>query len=62
MALALPLAFGPSLAPFIALLALGFVVAILGHLSGSNGVVAIGLILIFLATVVLPLLAFGNPY
>jgi hypothetical protein len=58
----LPLAFEPSLAPFVALLVFGFLVGILGHLIRSNWVVALGIGIVFLATVVLPLVVFGNPY
>jgi hypothetical protein len=57
-----PVAFEPSLAPFVGLMALGFLVAVAGHLVGSSALVWVGLVLIFLATVVLPLVVFGNPY
>jgi hypothetical protein len=58
----LPLAFEPSLGPFVALLAIGFLVGILGHAMNSTGLVIIGIGLVFLATVILPLAFFGNPY
>jgi hypothetical protein len=58
-----PLAdFQPSLAPFVVLLAIGFAIGIFGHITKSRTVVAIGIALIFLGTVVLPLILFGNPY
>ncbi|MQA73872.1 MAG: hypothetical protein GEU88_05930 [Solirubrobacterales bacterium] len=44
-----------SIGPYIALMGLGFAVAILGHLSRSRWMVAIGVIMVFLATVLLPL-------
>ena len=44
-----------SIGPYITLMALGFAVAILGHLSGSRWMVAIGVIMVFLATLLLPL-------
>jgi hypothetical protein len=60
---ALPLAvFNGSIEPFIALLALGFLVGVIGHITKSRTAVAIGVGLIFLTTVLLPLLLFGNPY
>lgn len=55
-------AFNGSIKPFVALLAVGFVVGIVGHLVKSRTVVAIGIGLIFVTTVLLPLLLFGNPY
>jgi hypothetical protein len=59
----LPLAeFQPKLAPFVALLAIGFVVGVFGHITKSRTVIAVGIALIFLGTVVLPLILFGNPY
>jgi hypothetical protein len=44
-----------SIGPYIILMGVGFVVAILGHLSRSRWMVAIGLIMIFLATLLFPL-------
>lgn len=44
-----------SAAPYIALVAIGFVVGILGHLSASRWLVAIGVILIFLGAFLFPL-------
>jgi hypothetical protein len=49
------LAFSPSPLPFIALMALGFVVGVAGHVYGSRLTVATGIGLIFIATVLLPL-------
>lgn len=54
--------FQPKLGPFVVLLAIGFAVGVFGHITKSRTVVAIGIALIFLGTVVLPLLLFGNPY
>ncbi len=47
--------FDPSPLPFIALMALGFVVGVAGHVYGSKTAVATGIGMIFLATVLLPL-------
>jgi hypothetical protein len=54
--LGLPLAALPnSIGPYASLMVLGFVVAIFGHLTRSRWLVAIGVILIFLAAVLLPI-------
>jgi hypothetical protein len=57
--LALPLAdlFPHSPGPYIALMLIGFVVGILGHLSGARWLVAAGVILIFLGALLFPLAA-----
>ena len=44
-----------SIGPYIALMGVGFAVAILGHLSRSRWLVAVGVIMIFLATLLFPL-------
>ncbi len=56
------LAFEPSIGPFAALVAFGFLVGIFGHIIKSSAVVLLGILLIFAATVILPLVLFGNPY
>jgi hypothetical protein len=48
-------AFAPSPAPFIALMLLGFVIGVAGHVYKSRPVIATGIGLIFLATLLLPL-------
>ena len=48
-------AFAPSPAPFIALMALGFVIGVAGHVYKSRPVIATGIGLIFIATLLLPL-------
>jgi len=48
-------AWTPDLLPFIALMGLGFVVGVAGHIYRSNTVVATGIGLIFVATLLLPL-------
>lgn len=48
--------FGASPWPFIALMLVGFLVGIFGHLAKSRALVATGIGLIFLGTLVLPLL------
>ena len=45
---------------FIAIMALGFVVGILGHLSRTPALIITGIVLVFLGTVVLPLLLVGG--
>ena len=51
----LVLAFSPSPAPFIALMAAGFVVGVIGHVYRSRPVIATGIGMIFIATLLLPL-------
>jgi len=48
-------AFEPSPLPFIALMALGFLVGIAGHVYRSNVAIATGIGMIFVATLLLPL-------
>ena len=45
----------PSPAPFIALMVLGFVIGVAGHIYKSRPVIATGIGLIFIATLLLPL-------
>ena len=59
----LPLAdFTASAGPFAGLMLVGFVIGIAGHATKSKTLVALGIALIFLATVIAPLVLFGNPY
>ena len=44
-----------SIGPYVSLMVLGFVIGIFGHLSNSRWLVAIGVILIFLAAFLFPL-------
>jgi hypothetical protein len=44
-----------SIEPYLAMMAGGFVIAIVGHLSRSRWLVALGIILILLATLLFPL-------
>lgn len=44
-----------SAGPYIALVLIGFVIGILGHLSGSRRLVAAGIALIFLGALFFPL-------
>jgi hypothetical protein len=44
-----------SIGPYIALMGAGFAIAVIGHLSRSRWMVAIGVIMIFLATLLFPL-------
>ena len=41
--------------PFIILFGVGFAVGVLGHLYGSRVIVAIGITIVFVATLILPL-------
>jgi hypothetical protein len=41
--------------PFIAILAIGFVVAVFGHIANSKTAVAAGILMIFMATFIIPL-------
>lgn len=44
-----------SIGPYVSLMVLGFLVGIMGHLTRSRWLVAIGILMIFLATLVFPL-------
>ncbi len=57
--LVLPLAdlLPTSPGPYIALMMIGFVIGILGHLSGAKSLVAAGIVLIFLGALLFPFLA-----
>lgn len=44
-----------SAGPYIALVAIGFAVAIAGHLSGLRWLIAVGIVLIFLGAFLFPL-------
>jgi uncharacterized membrane protein len=48
-------AFDPSPVPFVALMGIGFLIGVIGHVYKSNSLIATGIGLIFLATVGLPL-------
>jgi hypothetical protein len=47
--------FSPNPEPYIAILGLGFMIAVLGHISQSKWLIATGLLMIFMSTVLLPL-------
>ena len=51
-------AFDPSPAPFIAVMALGFLIGGFGHVYKSQVAVGTGIALIFMATLGLPLLIY----
>ena len=53
-------AFSPSPLPFIALMALGFVVGVTGHVYGSRPMIVTGIGLIFIATLLLPLALYAT--
>jgi hypothetical protein len=50
--------YDPPLAPFIAVMVLGFLVGIAGHIWGSKTAVAMGIGMVFLATLILPLIVY----
>ena len=52
--------FEPDLTPFIALMAIGFVVGVAGHVYQSRTAVAAGIGMIFVATILLPLGVYLN--
>ena len=53
-------AFSPSPVPFIVLMALGFVIGVGGHIYKSRPVIATGIGLIFIATLLLPLAIYAT--
>jgi len=57
-----PLAADLSFWPFILVFFVGFAIGVFGHLISSNRTIATGIGLVFLATVVGPLVVYGNPY
>ena len=48
-------AFETSPTPYIALFAAGFGIGVLGHLAGSRVLVAFGIAIVFVATLILPI-------
>jgi hypothetical protein len=46
--------FSPDPGPYITVFFLGFLIAVFGHISSSKTLVAAGLLMIFLSTVLLP--------
>lgn len=53
-------ALDPSPTPFIALMAVGFLVGIAGHVYRSRWLVGTGIAMIFVATLLLPLLLYAT--
>jgi hypothetical protein len=53
-------AFAPSPLPFVVLMALGFLVGIVGHVYGSRPLIATGIGLILIATLLLPLAIYAT--
>jgi hypothetical protein len=53
-------AFAPSPAPFVVLMALGFLVGVGGHVYGSRPAIATGIGLILIATLLLPLALYAT--
>jgi hypothetical protein len=56
----LVLAFSPSPVPFIALMTIGFVVGVTGHVYRSNPLIATGIGLVLIATLLLPLAIYAS--
>ena len=54
------LAFSPSPVPFVALMALGFVVGVAGHVYRSRPMIATGIGLVLIATLLLPLALYAT--
>ncbi len=48
----------PNLALFVGIMLAGFVVGTMGHVIHSRTMIILGIVMIFLATIVLPLLIF----
>lgn len=48
--------FGASPTPFVVLMIVGFVIGVIGHITRTKGLIALGIGLIFLATFLLPLI------
>jgi hypothetical protein len=53
-------AFSPSPVPFIVLMALGFTIGITGHIYRSRPLIATGIGMIFIATLLLPLALYAS--
>ena len=53
-------AFSPSPVPFIVMMAAGFVIGVTGHVYRSRALVATGIGLIFIATLLLPLALYAT--
>ena len=49
--------FGTDPRPFVAMMLAGFVIGVVGHIVRSKAIVALGIGLIFLGTLLLPLVA-----
>lgn len=50
--------FSPDPGPYLALFGVGFMVAVLGHIAESKTLIATGLLMIMLSTVLLPLIVY----
>ncbi|HKH18121.1 MAG TPA: hypothetical protein VKA57_11390 [Solirubrobacteraceae bacterium] len=56
----LVLAFSPSPVPFVVLMALGFLVGVTGHVYRSRPMIATGIGLVLIATLLLPLAVYAT--
>lgn len=50
----------PDIGIFVAVMVVGFLIGIAGHVVRSTTLVVVGIALVFLGTVALPLLVFGS--
>ena len=48
--------FGASPTPFVVLMVAGFVIGVIGHITRTKGLIALGIGMIFLATFLRPLI------
>jgi hypothetical protein len=53
-------AFSPSPVPFVVLMAIGFAVGAIGHVYRSRPLIATGIGMIFIATLLLPLVLYAT--
>jgi hypothetical protein len=53
-------AFSPSPLPFVALMAVGFAVGVIGHVYRSRPLILSGIAMIFAATLLLPLALYAS--
>ena len=53
-------AFSPSPVPFVVLMTIGFLIGVTGHVYRSQALVATGIGLIFIATLLLPLALYAT--
>jgi hypothetical protein len=52
--------FSPDPKPYLAVFVIGFMVAVLGHVAQSKTLIAAGLLMIFMSTVLLPVAIYAG--